>query len=427
MRTRRDLLAQAAAAAAAPLLAKVRPEPAGRRVLLVDIDDIGHGLLEEAMSIAGAPNLRHAIAMGRSYENFWAAPFCSPFRARVLTGLDAYRVGNLVGTFIPNGAACPAPTGQPWLPAGLPGDSVKVGKWHISDASNFPGVVVAGGYGRLRGGILGNIGNDGGTYDSWTEWFSGPSGSGSQTVTIHNTTYTAQLVLDEIALGTELIHASFQAVHAPLHSPPDNEPAGKIYSGQTDNQKRLDMLYHLDHWLGVVIQSAVSMGYVVLIASDNGTSGEGKGTHSEDGNNTPLIVCGQGVLPGVSPRLVQSTDLWATVRRLRGVTTSSTPDSHDFADDFLAVLPGAPPRAFMTIDWFPVLGVPPPASQWSRMIRNERWKYLDRKTSPASTFPVPFQALWDLESDPDEQVNLLDQPLSAEAQAAHALLLANLQ
>ena len=232
---------------------------------------------------------------------------------------------------------------------------------------------------------------------------------------------------DELDLGTEFVHVSFQAIHKPLDTPPVNEPPGKIYSGQTTEEKKLDMLFHLDHWFGVLFVQAMARGYVVIIACDNGTEDEGKGTHLETGSNTQLIVCGRGVLPGASQRLVQATDLWATVRRLRGDPSPSTLDSFDFTDDFLPVAPLVGPREFMTLDWFQGLGVSPAPSQWSRMIRNAKWKYLDRKTSPASTVLVPFEGLWDLESDPEELVNLLDFPLSLEAQVAHDFLLANLQ
>jgi hypothetical protein len=344
----------------------------------------------------------------------------------VLSGSDAYRPTNLVGRGVHPGDSFSGPAGL-WLPAGLPGARVKLGKWHVSIGQTFPANLIANGWTRFSG-ITGNLLSEGGgSYFDWVEHQADSSGSSSAPQAQHHTTRTAAQVLAEIALGTELVHASFQAVHEPLELPPDGEPAGQIYGGTAPAQVRLAMLYHLDYWLGEILSAAGAAGYVVLIACDNGTDGSGKGTNLEAGNCTPLIVWGAGVQQGVSERLVAATDLWATVRRLRGdVSGATAPDSRDFSDDFLGVQPIDPPREFLTLDWFPFLGVPPPANLWSRMIRGERWKLVDRKMLPGSPLVQPLHGLWDLEADPLELNNLLGTPLSAEAQTAFDLLSANL-
>ena len=185
---RRDILLGATAMSLTPLV-HATPAPGllqatqqlQRRVLFVDIDDLGRALLTKAMNTGGAPNLRRAMLSGRSYDNFWAAPFCSPFRARALTGLDAYRSGNLVGTFVKLTDSFSGPTGL-WLPSGLPGAKAKLGKWHISNGPTFPANVVAGGYDRFRG-IVQNVDQPGpGNYYNWTEWFADSATSGLQQV-----------------------------------------------------------------------------------------------------------------------------------------------------------------------------------------------------------------------------------------------------
>jgi arylsulfatase A-like enzyme len=396
-----------------------------RKVLLADIDDIGKELLTSAMASGEAPNLASAMARGRTYPRFWASPLCSQFRARVLTGLDAWRKGNQVGRVVKPLDSFAGPTGT-WMPDGLPGRKVKLGKWHLCNPPSFPWVVVLAGYDRFAG-IAGNITHDGTSYYAWKEWLA----DGTTVVQVpqsqHHTSRTAQLALAEIALGTELVHVSFQAVHEPLESPPDGEPAGHVYTGTTPSEILADMLFPLDHWLGRLIEAAVSRDYVVLVAADNGTSGDGKGTPLESGSNTPFFVIGRGVVPGVSRRLVQATDLWATVRRLRGDPLGlNKPDSRDFSDDCLGVPALHAPRQFMTLDWYPHLGIPPVPAEWSRMIRDARWKYLDQKFKPGGQLFEPLIGLWDLEGDPNEQVNLLLAPLSAEAQVAYERLLANL-
>lgn len=421
---RREVLLGSGALGLAALVPAARAFES-RKVLLVDVDDLGHAQLAAAIAGGGAPNFAAALQRGRTYPRFWASPLCSQFRARVLTGLDAYRPGNRVGRVIKPQDAFAGPTGT-WIGEGLPGRRVKLGKWHLSTLPSFPAAIVAAGYDRFAG-IPGNLQQTGSGYFAWTEWLADGGAVVQLPQSEHHTTRTAKLALAEIALGSELVHASFQAVHEPYESPPDGEPAGHVYAGVSEAEIQADMLFHLDHWLGELIGAAVARDYVVLVAADNGSSGDGKGTALETGTNTPFFVVGRGVSPGVSQRLVQATDLWASVRRLRGAASGlEQPDSRDFSDDFLGLPPVHAPRVYLTCDWYPHLGLPPVKAQWSRMIRDARWKYLDQKLPPSGGVLELLKGLWDLESDPSETQNLLEAPLSAEAQAAHQRLLAHL-
>lgn len=398
-------------------------KPLPRKVLLIDLDDLGRAFLSDAISLGFAPNLANAMAVGRSYQNFWAALMCSPFRARVLTGLEAFRPGNLVSRIVSESDHFTGPTGT-WMPAGLPGQKVKLGKWHLSSYEEFAVGVALGGYDYFVG-VKTNVG----TYYNYEQWFASASGANSAILTTHHTTQLASDVLAELDFGTELIHASFYAIHTPLALPPNDEPPGHVYSGGTEQDVKHEMLYHLDYWLGQIFTRAVAKGYVIIVTCDNGTDGDGKGLYLEPGPNTNLIVLGKGVTPGSSSRLVQATDLWATVRRLRGDTSGlKAEDSLDFTDDFLSVPQVDAPRQVMRLDWSGFLGVPTPPEFWSRMLRDQRWKYVNQTFAPKPVPPgIPLIALHDLQSDPDETVNLLDSPLSPEADVAYQMLLANIQ
>jgi len=400
-------------------------ESVARKVLLIDLDDLGRDQLSNAMSSGGASNIAALIASGRSWNTFWAAPNCSLFRARALSGADAYRPENYVGRLVVPADNFDGPAGA-WLPSGLPGQKVKIGKWHTSNSPTFPVHLITQGWDRFVGLLSGLL--IGGTgYYNWKEYDADSAGVVITQQTQHNTSRVAYLTLSELAAGTELIHASFSAIHSPFELPPNDEPLGKVYQGTTDVRIRSDMLFHLDYWLGVVIQDAVAKGYVVIVACDNGSSDAGKNSYKETGNNTPLFACGTGVVPGVSDRLIAATDLWATVRRLRGDEVTLAPDSVDFCDDLVGWSSIATPRQFLTLDWYHAVGAPPsPTTPWSRMIRDARWKYVDQKMLPSGTSGNKIEALHDLDGDPSELVNLLDAPLSSEASIAHALLLANL-
>jgi arylsulfatase A-like enzyme len=398
-------------------------KPLPRKVLLIDLDDLGRKFLSDAMSLGLAPNLANAIAVGRSYQNFWAALMCSPFRARLLTGLEAFRPGNLVSRIISESDYFTGPTGT-WMPAGLPGQKVKLGKWHLSSYEEFAVGVASGGYDRfigLRAGVE--------TYYNYEQWYADTVVSSSEILTTHHTTQLASDVITELVLGTDLIHASFFAIHTPLALPPNDEPPGHVYAGGTEQDIKREMLYHLDYWLGQIFTQAVAKGYLIMVTCDNGTDGAGKGLYFETGPNTNLIVLGKGVIPGSASRLVQATDLWATVRRLRGDTSGlKATDSLDFTDDFLSVPQIDAPREIMRLDWSGFLGVPTPPENWSRMLRDDRWKYVNQTFAPKPVPPgIPLIALHDLQSDPNETVNLLDSPLSPEAEVAYQTLLANIQ
>jgi arylsulfatase A-like enzyme len=397
-------------------------KPLPRKVLLIDLDDLGRKFLSDAVSLGWAPNLATAKSVGRSYQNFWAALMCSPFRARVLTGLEAFRPGNLVSRIVTENDTFTGPTGT-WLPAGLPGLKVKLGKWHLSCYEDFAVGVALGGYDSFVG-VKATVE----TYYSYEQWFANALGSNSVTLTTHQTTRLAADVLAEIDFGTDLIHASFCAIHTPLALPPNDEPPGQVYTGSTEQQIKHAMLYHLDYWLGQIFAQAMAKGYVIIVTCDNGTDGDGKGLYFEAGPNTDLIILGYGVKPGSSSRLVQATDLWATVRRLRGdVSGLKATDSLDFTDDFLFVPPIDAPRQILRLDWSGFLGVPTPPENWSRMVRDHRWKYVHQTFAPKPPPPgIPLIALHDLQSDPNETVNLLDSPLSTEAQDAYDMLLASL-
>lgn len=418
-----------AAAVAVSSRGLVHPSPRlERNVLLIDLDDIGRDLLSRAMAAGGAPNISRLMSTGRTWSTFWAAPNCSLFRARVLTGADAYRPESYIGRLVGTSDKFAGPAGT-WICEGLQGRKVKLGKWHMSGdvpLAFFPATLIQRGWDRFIGSNS-NLFVGGTSYYDWKEHDADSSGDVITQQTQHETTRMAQLVMSEAAAGTEFIHASFCAIHVPLNLPPDGEPAGKTYHGTTNYEIRADMLFHLDYWLGVVVQDAVQRGYVVIVACDNGTKDAGKNTYKETGSNTPMFAVGAGVVPGQSDRLVAATDLWATVRRMRGDTVTTAPDSVDFCDELLGWPSIVAPRQFLTMDWYPQLGTAPAPGQWSRMIRDARWKYVDQKIEPAGTSGDDVVALHDLLNDPTEEVNLLDAPLSSEASAAYQLLLANLQ
>lgn len=417
---RRQLLTAGAAAMAGATLHSCRAVDSfvPRKVLLVDIDDVGWPFLEECLASGDAPELAALRSSAREYRNFWAAPVCSVFRAKVLTGLESFRLGNSVGANVPsnNMGPFPGPSGT-WITHAMPGRRSKRGKWHLSAGpKSWPELVVEkteerDGYDEYSG-PKGNL-------QSYHEWSCARivRGEPAQVIEMREfaTNVTAADALADVARGIEFVHVSFNAPHAPHNLPPPaNEPPGVTYPGRS---RYSDIFRHLDWRLGQLVRSALANDYVVLLACDNGTSGEGKGSLAEVGVHTPLFVWGRDVEPGVSQRLVSAVDLWATVRYLRGCKDRvGTQDSLSFCSEFLRVdCAMYAERQFLRADAFPSYGIEPATATWRRAIRDERWKLVELPDAEAGE---ERRALYDLRGDPEERENLLRRELAPEAALA---------
>jgi len=416
---RRQVLAAGAVAVASASLASCASEVEfrARKVLLVDIDDVGWPFLEECIAQGDAHELAALRPRAREYRNFWAAPVCSVFRAKVLTGLESFRPGNSVGTNVPSNNMGPfaGPSGT-WITDGMPGRRTKRGKWHLSAGPGWPELVVER---TARRDAYDEYSGPKGNLQSYHEWTCArvKRGEPAQLVEMREfaTNITASDALADVASGVEFIHVSFNAPHAPHNLPPPaNEPPGVTYPGRT---RYSDLFRHLDWRLGQLVRAAVDADYVVLLACDNGTSGEGKGSLAESGVHTPLFAWGRDVASGTSERLISAVDLWSTVRQLRGVADFASPDSLSFASEMLVAreILASRPRSLLRADSFPSYGIAPAAATWRRAVRSERWKLVELPDAEAGE---KTRALFDLRADPGELRNLLGTKLSEEAQAA---------
>lgn len=420
---RRQLLLAGAAAWSATQLVGCGPtRPEARKVLLVDIDDVGWPFFEECLASGDGVQLAGLRASAREYRTFWSAPVCSVFRAKVLTGLESFRPGNSVGANVPSNQMGPfnGPSGA-WITHQMPGRRTKRGKWHLSaGAKSWPDLVVE----RTpeRDAYDEYSGPKGNLHDYYA-WSGGRVKRGGAAEHFESTEFatnvTAREALEDVRRGVEFVHVSFNAAHAPHNNPPPaDEPPGATYPGRSGYS---DLFRHLDWRLGELLRAAIAADYVVLLACDNGTSGEGKGSLAEVGVHTPLFAWGRGVVPGTTERLVSAVDLWSTVRFLRGCADFvSAQDSRCFAGDLLGLeLPGNEPRELLRADAFPSYGIVPKPDTWRRAVRDARWKHC---LVPDAEPGEPQVALYDLRNDPQERVNLLDAPLSDEASAARSRL-----
>jgi arylsulfatase A-like enzyme len=304
-------------------------------------DDIGADQLtafSREKVAAPTPVLDQLAAQGIAFQRAYAASFCSPTRAMLLTGRYPRRSG--VGTGVHPGSTEPdLPAAEVLLPELLTHaprfwDSSAIGKWHLTaplaEAWRAP---LDQGF-RWWAGTPGNLSDDLGPqaeHQSYFSWLKSTNGvvaraEGYATTDEVNDAIARTQVMSE----PWLMYVAFHAAHTPLHQPPrELLPPGA--EGRSEGQLYDEMVAALDHEIGRLLDSMdpeLRARTIVVFLGDNGTSAGGaeseddrvKGSLFEGGIRVPLIVAGPGVAVGRSEALVDATDVWATVAELAGVT-----------------------------------------------------------------------------------------------------------
>lgn len=388
-----------------PVVVDMRPTT---RVLLVTVDDVGR----EILAAAPTPNLDRLSLSGVSFERFWAAPTCSIFRARVMSGGYSHRPSNWVGKalFPKDGDAWSLPVGAS-LPLLLNGASSLVGKWHLGHVSNQATHPHDAGF-HYWWGTNFNLPKQTGSYYGGSCWDDGQPSSWSG----YLTEVEGARAIERIDRGDVFVALSFHGIHAPREAPPDHLHSYGDLTGADDRILSVAMLEAVDHVLGRVTTHALERGFTVLATSDNGTSGAvggGKRTLFEVGVRTWMYAVGPGVRVGSSFELVEATDLYATISELVNGTPAYTTDSISFVPQLYT--PISSPREFLFTAMFEPNGRLPDPALWERGLRDRRWKV--HLAGP------DLVGLYDLDADPEEDDNLADGDLTDEERAAVVRLL----
>jgi arylsulfatase A-like enzyme len=232
-----------------------------------------------------------------------------------------------------------------------------------------------------------------------------------------------------------LLYLAPSAAHTPLTRPPpelasDNDDVG---SGP-DDEARLyyQTLEAADTELGRLFAEVDLARTVVFCLGDNGTSdvavlppwdpNAAKQTLFEGGINVPFFAAGPGVAVGAeSAALVSAVDLLPTVAELAGVdpgalrTPAGDPlpiDGHSLVG--LLADPAGPGPELVYSEQLSPLGLEAEVTD-ERAIRDGRWKYLVSDRSG-------MERLADLAGRVDDGPDLLQAPLTAEAEDALARL-----
>ncbi len=405
-------------------------------VMLVIADDMGVDLVNayHEVPVPGhTPVIDGLAANGVLFRNAWASTVCTPTRAGIMLGTQAFRhgmgtaVANLVDTLALDAggstlAHLVAPVAKP----------MALGKWHMNLELDDPLLhPLRSGFAKYLGNMQVLPGGFGNAYYDFDKNINGVMG--------HSTKYSTTDIVDN-ALG--LIGATpqpwflwmaFNAPHAPFHKPPANlhtfflptSVAGSIPIHVKAVVEAMDT--ELGRLLAT-IDPAVRANTLVIFLGDNGTTGQateapfdpdhGKGTLYEGGLNVPLIVSGPGVAQGAEcDALVSVIDLFATIADEFGV-------AHDSGLDSVSLQPYLtdPSQPSLRDTVYSEYFEPPgfgPYTRYDRAVRDARFKLMHSVTTLADK-----TELYDLDADPFEHMNLLaSPPLAPDAQVAYDALL----
>ena len=421
--------------AASAILLMAKSAFAEHNVLLVIADDMGidaSACYNVGEQQAMMPTLESLCKQGMVYENVHTAPTCSPTRASILTGRFGFRTG-IGGPISAKENSLGLSSDETSLFDVLGSASYKtavIGKWHLAggaDGFDHPSTLGVNEYfGVYRGAVK--------DYFIWDAIHNG------NTVSVDNyaTTELTDRAINWIGQQNSrwFLWLAYNAPHAPFHVPPQSLHSAGNLTNDKSAIKRNPLNYYnamleaMDTELGRLLASMKTEtrdNTVILFVGDNGSpssisrniygSKRSKGSIYDGGTHVPLIVSGPQVNAGRSNALVNTTDLFATISTIAGVSEqtlerSTAVDSIDFSGTFDG---SAGSRKYSYTEHFGNKKRRPDVYGWS--IRGPRYKLVAEDGA--------MQALFDLTADPLEQQDILQQAQSNTALAAELEQLQN--
>ena len=439
------------------------PNPPSRvNIVLIFTDDQGYGDLGcYGSPNIETPNIDRMAAEGIRFTSFYAAPFCGPSRAQLMTGCYHARVGH---SFNPG----------PGHPHGLHPDEITIadllksegyatmaiGKWHLGDAG--PLLPTDQGFDSFFGIPFSNDmwpyhpkmpvqANEDALMQEIRERaaYTGFAGQGSyynvkagggfpKPLPLLEDTAVVEENPDQTQLTTRFTEKALGFIEAKqkqpfflyLAHPMPHVPlfVSDKFKGKSSRGLYGDVIMEIDWSVGRILGKLNELGLrentLVIYASDNGpwlgygidggSAGplrEGKGSAWEGGFRVPGIFHLPGRIPGGrrTQAIAGNLDILATVAHLTGaeLPQDRVIDSVNLWP-LLAGETNESPRKFF--HYF--AGSRPGGEGNYRALRDERWKLIVRKKPSGLT---EAQELYDLGADPSEQFNRLgDHPEIAE-------------
>ncbi len=374
-------------------------------ILLIISDDMGLDATPNYSIGSVKPNmptLESFMDNGITFNNVWANPLCSPTRASILTGKYGTRTGI---TRVPSQLSSTEHILQNDMPNY---QTALIGKWHLSNDVNQP---VNMGIDYFAGILSGGVSS----YENWNLVENGTT----STSTEYATTELTNLAADWIDAQNEpwFLWLAYNAPHTPFHLPPtDLHSQGNLPSDQASINANplpyyMAALEAMDTEIGRLLQSMSAEereNTVIIFIGDNGSptrvaqeygNRRAKGTVYQGGVNVPMAITGKNVsrINQEDNSLINATDLYNTIVEISGNLTTQSNDSESFKNLFANAGTGTRDYAFSEISF--------DDNTSDYTVCSLTHKYI--------MFNDDSEALFNLNDDPLENINLLEQTLSA--------------
>ncbi len=395
----------------------VSPAASAQNIVIVVIDDAGverFSTYGDNTGVVQTPTIDSIADSGVRFDNFWAYPLCSQFRASLLTGVGPWSHGvSAIPDILPpfdSNRVFGLNANQMNIAQMLSAEGYRVeafGKWHVAGVNHFNAVEqhpIDSGFHLFDGGLA-NPKHSVVITETPTGYFAWERCSGTSTTEVTcqlETTYSTTYITDAgitCVQGSEpfLCYVAYNAAHVPFHNPPDKLHE---YDGQCTYDAGLDrwgppnichkaMVQALDTELARLDDAINFSSTTLFVVSDNGTIEEAadgpypanhsKGTIYQGGLNTPLIVKGQAVTVAATTveAVVQTTDIFATLADIAR-SSETTPDSVSLLP-YLTDPVAPPQRNTVMTEIFLPAGLPPMpdiTQKWLRASREECYKLI---------------------------------------------------
>ena len=378
-------------------------------ILFIIADDLGKdaisGYLEGNIK-PNTPSLDDIRNSGIAFDNLWVYPTCSPTRASIITGKYGYRTNvKWAGDILSNSENIlhnyiKSQTNNKYSTA-------VIGKWHLAGDANSTFNPETFGIDYYAGLLSG-----GGGYTQWVLSEDGINTNQNNYITEKFT----DLSIDWINTQEKpwFLWLAYTAPHTPFHSPPSQmHSQGNLpeyVQGMDPIPYYLAAIEAMDYQIGRLLENIPEdekENTTIIFIGDNGSPNQvaqspyssttAKGSLFQGGINTPMFVSGANVSRvGSENNLITGTDLFSTISELAGINVTEIHDSKSFK----SLLSNT-----STIREY----------QYSEMndgtndlwtIRNSQFKLIVNANSE--------EKLYDLISDPYENLNLLDVTLTNE-------------
>ena len=412
---------------------KATTTPNKPNILFILADDLG----KEWISAYGAedistPNIDELAKQGIRFDNVWSHPQCTPSRVSLITGQYPYRNGWVNHWDSPR-------WGQGYLDwqqnqsvarimKGAGYATAAAGKWQVNDFRIEPEAMTKHGFDDYAMWTGYEAGVPASAERYWDPYIHTKKGSKTYPGEFGEDIFS-EFLLNFIKENKEQPWFAYFAMnlpHAPYTSTPHKpELAGKLGS-KLDKHKA--MVEYADYILAKMITRLEEMGErentIIIWTTDNGTNKSlvgtlngrkvrgGKQKTTENGINSPFIISAPGLIPTgvVSDTLIDFTDILPTFADLADAKIPSDYqlDGKSFAPYILNKQKDGSRSSILSMGGMneaevSEVGIENRFVFRDRVIRDKRYKLYVNATQPLS-----YEKLIDLQTDPEEKINLIN-------------------